>query len=274
MSVSVRTWLVCAKGSGGRAQRPALLKWEREGPSAGRCRAGTAQTQFPFLRPVSAAALLRSGMPYSPISNSLAFKDSFESSKSSPDSFRLPRPRLQAGREKGDCLLCCPPARPRPISGFYPGCGGRRRCHCAPPTAANRGAGKGGQCSEGSGSRPGKREGTERRGGGRSRGARRGGGTEVEGRGEREREGTPRRGGGEPRGRRRGLGGLPAGERRLPARLSQETAAGLPREGKSKSLPGPAGQRQSSRAVHRIRRSPRSPARRSGMSEEPRYPGP
>lgn len=80
--------------------------------------------------------------------------------------------------------------------------------------------------------------------------------------------------GGEPSGRRRGLRGLAAGERRLPARLSQETAAGPPREGTSRSLPAPQGSDRGagpSTPSARARHLP--PARRSGMSEEARYPG-
>lgn len=60
---------LCAAGAsvpkalGVRPNVPALLGWERRRLLLARFRAGTAQTQFPFLHPASAAALLVKGCP-------------------------------------------------------------------------------------------------------------------------------------------------------------------------------------------------------------------
>ena len=134
-------------------------------------------------RPVSAAPLLSRGcpIPQSPIAS---LSEIHLSPSSSPRLPGLPRPDLKPGRRReagGGRLPPLPP--PPPI----PGCSGRHRCQCVPPTAANPGAGKGVSKARERGAIPG-------RGGGGGEGERAEGRGAEEGPKGRERRGREGRG--------------------------------------------------------------------------------
>lgn len=166
----------------------------------------------------------------------------------------------------GGRLLSCPPT---PIAGFSSDCGGRHRCQRVPPTAANPGAGKGGQHGEGAGSGPRKGERTRRRGRGGNGEAKHRGGTEVER--ERERpEGRGRRG--EGAGSQGGVAawteGEPAEAKRAAGGRELNGSGTFLRRGEREPA-GRAGQRQRSPAAHSARPSPQPPPSPLGCPEDP-----